>query len=203
MNPGASGQSPGWPGQRARLDRSRMDRVGARNYGLGHFRYLVFGDPAWTVAQFNFASDIVRAEALGRVHRQHPRSQSAAILRSRRQADSVPRLERSADFTLATARSTTAEWCEALGGARSSESLPTVHGAGHGPLRRRRRSNTFEMVGALEEWVEHGKAPAASPRHMHQQPRRSDAAALSLSAGRVYKGTGSTDDAANFVCRVP
>ena len=34
----------------------------ARATGLDHFRFLVFNDPAWDVAKFNFGSDIARAE---------------------------------------------------------------------------------------------------------------------------------------------
>jgi feruloyl esterase len=70
-------------------------------------------------------------------------------------------------------------------------------GGGEGP-------NTFDMVSALESWVEQGKAP--------------DAIVASRSAGgavertrplcpypqvATYKGSGSTNDAANFTCATP
>jgi feruloyl esterase len=65
-------------------------------------------------------------------------------------------------------------------------------------------TSTFDMLGALEQWVEQRKAPAQIP-------------ALRVSNGAVdrtrllcpypqvatYKGTGSTDEAANFACKVP
>ena len=38
----------------------------ARATGLDQFRFLVFGDPNWTIQQFNFESDIVRAEETDR-----------------------------------------------------------------------------------------------------------------------------------------
>ena len=67
-------------------------------------------------------------------------------------------------------------------------------GGGEGP-------NTFDMLTVLDEWREHGKAPA-------------EVVASHLTAGKVdrtrplcpypqmarYNGTGSIDEAANFVC---
>jgi feruloyl esterase len=65
-------------------------------------------------------------------------------------------------------------------------------------------TDSFDAVAALDAWVEKGQAPT-------------EIIATSVTAGRVnrsrplcpypqvasYKGTGSTDDAANFVCKVP
>ena len=38
----------------------------ARATGLDQFRFIVFGDPSWTIQRFNFDSDIVRAEEIDR-----------------------------------------------------------------------------------------------------------------------------------------
>jgi len=70
-------------------------------------------------------------------------------------------------------------------------------GGGEGP-------NVFDKVGPLDQWVAQGRPPAAI-------------VASHLTAGKVdrsrplcpypqtakYTGTGSIDDAANFVCAVP
>ena len=112
----------------------------ARATGLEQFRYLTFADPEWTIDRFNFETDIVLAEerdddtlnALdpnlkpffdrgGKLLSYHgwarpadlPR-QRHAVLRARRRHDWQPR-----------------------GGPRL---LPPLHGAGDGPLRRRRRT---------------------------------------------------------------
>ena len=37
--------------------------------------------------------------------------------------------------------------------------ISPVHGAGHDPLSRRSGTDTFEMLPALERWVEKGEAP--------------------------------------------
>ena len=65
-------------------------------------------------------------------------------------------------------------------------------------------TSTFDMVGALEQWVEKGKAPdqiVASHRQAGKVDRTRPLCAYPMVAG--YKGTGSIDDAANFVCKTP
>ncbi len=68
-------------------------------------------------------------------------------------------------------------------------------GGGEGP-------NTFDMVAVIEGWVERGDAP--------DQIIASHAANGTVDRTRplcpypqqaVYRGTGSSDEAANFVCR--
>ena len=63
--------------------------------------------------------------------------------------------------------------------------------------------NTFDMVSALEQWVEAGKAPdqivATITRPTAMLDRSRPLCPYPQVA--VYKGTGSTDDAANFACR--
>jgi feruloyl esterase len=64
--------------------------------------------------------------------------------------------------------------------------------------------NTFDMLTALEEWVEKGKAPeriVASHLTAGVVDRTRPLCVYPRVA--VYTGTGSTDDAANFNCRLP
>ena len=92
---------------------------------------------------------------------------------------------------------------KALGGASragASVRLFMVPGMGHcgggdGP-------NAFDAVTALERWVEHGQAPeqmVASHSTNGVVDRTRPLCPYPQVA--VYKGTGNTDDAANFVCR--
>ena len=94
---------------------------------------------------------------------------------------------------------------DALGGAanvQGSYRLFMVPGMGHcgggeGP-------NSFDMVGALEQWVEHGKAPDRGvASHLTNNVVDRTRPLCPYPQVASYKGTGSTDDAANFVCRVP
>ena len=63
----------------------------------------------------------------------------------------------------------------------------------------------FDSIGVLEEWVEKGKVPdrivaAHFPRGA--QPAKADRTRPLCAYPQVakYKGSGSTDDASNFVC---
>jgi Tannase and feruloyl esterase. len=91
---------------------------------------------------------------------------------------------------------------KALGGpsrTAASVRLFMVPGMGHcsggeGP-------NTFDVVSALERWVEQGQPPdriVASHSTNNVVDRTRPLCPYPQVA--AYKGTGSTDDAANFVC---
>jgi feruloyl esterase len=93
----------------------------------------------------------------------------------------------------------------ALGGAdkvHGSYRLFMAPGMGHcgggaGP-------NTFDMVTALEQWVEQGKAPdqiLASHATKGVVDRTRPLCPYPQLA--VYNGTGSIDEAANFTCKAP
>jgi len=92
---------------------------------------------------------------------------------------------------------------EALGGAsrvQGSYRLFMAPGMAHcaggeGP-------NTFDMVAALEQWVEHHQAPdqiVASHATNGVVDRTRPLCPYPQVA--TYKGAGSTDEAASFVCR--
>lgn len=63
--------------------------------------------------------------------------------------------------------------------------------------------NTFDKIGALDQWVEQGKAPAsivASHSTGGKVDRTRPLCPYPQTA--VYKGSGSIDDAANFACKL-
>jgi feruloyl esterase len=70
-------------------------------------------------------------------------------------------------------------------------------GGGEGP-------NTFDQVGAIQQWVEQGKAPEQMIAS-HSDKGTVDRTRPLCPYPQVarYKGTGSTDDAANFSCALP
>jgi feruloyl esterase len=70
-------------------------------------------------------------------------------------------------------------------------------GGGNGP-------NTFDSLRALEEWVEHGHAPQAIiASHLTNGVVDRTRPLCPYPQTAVYKGSGSSDDAANFTCRSP
>jgi feruloyl esterase len=84
--------------------------------------------------------------------------------------------------------------------AMSSVRLFMALGMGH--CRGGEGADTFDAVTALEQWVEHGKAPDQI-RASHATNGVADRTRPLCPYPQVatYKGSGSIDDAANFACQ--
>ena len=174
----------------------------ARTTGLDQFRFIVFADPSWTIQQFNADADIARAEQVdgNTVNALEPNlkpfiDRGGKLIQYHGWSDP--------QITPGSSVQYYARAVEASGGAAKvsgSYRLFLVPGMGHcgggeGP-------NTFDMVTALEQWVEAGKAP--------DQIQASQASGGRVTRTRplcpypqvaAYQGTGSIDEAANFTCR--
>jgi hypothetical protein len=77
-----------------------------------------------------------------------------------------------------------------------------------GFTRANRRGKIIQWLSALERWVEHGVAPEriVAVKYVNDAPAQEIQRTRPLCAYpkvAVYKGTGNTDNAANFDCRNP
>jgi feruloyl esterase len=65
-------------------------------------------------------------------------------------------------------------------------------------------TDRFDVISAMEQWVEKGKAPDSilASRYAGDKVDRTRPLCPYPQVA-VYRGTGSTDDAANFACKAP
>ena len=175
--------------------------AGPQPYGIAleAFKYVAFGDPAWDPASLNPATDIPRLERQaagfeppssnlkpffshgGKLLLYHGWSdQQVAPMNSITYFDSVLK-------------------ASGKNAAGKSIALYLVPGMGHcqgGP-----GTDSFDKVAAIQEWINTGSAPAqivASHRSSGTTDRTRPLCQYPLVA--KYRGSGSTDDAANFSC---
>jgi len=169
---------------------------------IDHYKYVVFKDAAWDWRTFDIDRDVATADRVdnGTINAINPNIQpfterGGKLLMYHGWADQLVAPGTSINYYNSVVK--------ALGGpakTAASVRLFMVPGMGHcgggdGP-------NTFDAVTALERWVEQGQAPdqmVASHSTNGVVDRTRPLCPYPQVA--VYKGTGSTDDAANFVCR--
>jgi len=179
---------------------------GAQPLGISsdHFKYVVFQDPNWDYRTFTFERDIVRAEQIDAdtVNALDPNlkpffDRGGKLLQYHGWSDPQISPGNSVQYYKRVS--------ERIGGPdkiHGSYRLFMVPGMGHcgggeGP-------SSFDMVGALEQWVEKSRVPdqiVASRVRDAKVDRTRPLCPYPQVAS--YKGTGNTDDAASFVCKEP
>ena len=168
------------------------------------YQYLVFNDPKWDYHTLDPAKDVAAADkAVGAIMNSADPNLKPFFSHGGKLIH-VSRLGRSRNSAHVQRRVLQERrgegWRREEGG--DSIRLFMVPGMGHcaggdGP-------NTFNSMAALSQWVEQGKAPEQIvASHSTRGAGGPHPSSVPVSADRVYKGSGSTDDAANFSCKVP
>ena len=170
--------------------------------GIDHWKYVVFKDPNWDYKTLNFDSDIALADKQdnGSINAIDPNlkpflSRGGKLLQYHGWSDQLIPPQSSVNYYKSV--------LDALGGAgkvRDSYRLFMAPGLAHcaggdGP-------SNFDMLTALEQWVENGKAPdQITASHVTNGKVDRTRPLCPYPQAATYKGTGSIDDAANFVCK--
>jgi feruloyl esterase len=192
----ASGFSPG-----SELGWNTM--AGAQPFGLGTdlFKYIVFSDPNWDYKTFNFDSDIdktLKADN-GVMNALDPNlkpyfDRGGKVIQYHGWSD--PQI--APGTSVAYYQSVV----DKLGSSTvmKSHRLFMVPGMNH--CQGGDGTDNFDMLAALEQWVEKGTAPDQVPAsHLTNGAVTKTRPLCPYPQVASYKGTGSTDEAANFVCK--
>lgn len=177
---------------------------GPQPFGLAqsYFQHIFSGTQAWDFRSLNFDSDVAFADKQdnGTLNAVNPNlskyfSRGGKLIQYHGWNDPMIAPQGSVDYYRNVA--------ETMGGEKKIEDsyrlfmVPGMNhcGGGDGP-------SVFDMLSDLEEWVEKGNAPnriIASRINNGKIDRTRPLCPYPQVA--KYKGTGSTDDAANFVCQ--
>jgi feruloyl esterase len=168
------------------------------------FKYVMFKDPNWDAMKLNFDSDIAMADKIdnGLNNAINPDiskffGHKGKLLMYHGWNDQLIAPGNSINYYNSVAKK--------LGGvAKIDQSMRLFMTPGMNHCNGGDGPNTFDAVTLMEQWVEQGKAPEkmiASHSTQGQMDRTRPLCAYPQTA--VYNGSGSTNEAASFSCKLP
>ena len=166
------------------------------------FQQMIFKNPAWDYKTLNFDADMALVDTIekGNINAMDANlqpflSRGGKLIQYHGWADQQIPPGTSPEYYQAVV--------ERAGGAdkvKSGYRLFMVPGMGH--CGGGDGTATFDMLAALERWVEKSQAPDSIPASRVVDGRADRTRPLcSYPQAASYKGSGSTDEASNFVCR--
>jgi len=171
------------------------------SYAVDYFKHVVFKNPSWSPASLGFGVDV--AEAYPAAHQifdaNDPRlgafaGRGGKLLMYQGWAEPGIPPGHIVNYYAAVKAQTA--------GAESAVRLFMVPGMGH--CGGGDGASTFDMVPALDRWVETGTAPERIPASRVRNGKVDRTRPLCAYPRYArYSGTGSMDDAASFICAAP
>jgi feruloyl esterase len=198
-----SGQ-PVWPGREWGSEMGWLNHSGKEpsSYAAEVYRYLVFQNPEWDYRSFDFDADVPKAEKALRETMDFVNpdlrpffEHGGKLIQYHGWNDPGVAPQGSVNYYRAVA-------ARSGGNVNERYRLFMVPGMGH--CGGGDGTSTFNMISALEQWVEAGQAPDSIPASRVRNGVADRTRPLCpYPQVAVYKGAGSTDEAANFACRIP
>jgi len=197
---------PVWPGREWGSEIGWVNHSGKEpsSYAADVYRYVVFQNPHWDYRNFDFERDVPLAEKALKetMDSVNPDlrpffEHDGKLIQYHGWNDPGVAPQGSVNYYRAVAAKT-----GGLGALSDRYRLFMVPGMGH--CGGGDGTSTFNMIGALEQWVEDGHAPDSIPASRLRNGAVDRSRPLCpYPQVAAYKGSGSTDEAANFACRVP
>ncbi len=169
---------------------------------VDHFKYVVFQDPNWDWRTFNFDSHVALTDKTDPgINATDPNltrflGRGGKLLMYHGWSDPLIAPLNSVNYYQSVV--------EHMGPAKTGDFIRLFMAPGVGHCRGGEGPDEFDMVSAIEQWVENGKAPdrILASRITNGVTERTRPLCPYPQVAR-YKGTGSPADAASFECRLP
>ena len=168
-----------------------------------YYRYVVFKDPNWTVQRFDLERDVTLADAQdhGTINATEPNlsrfvGRGGKLLMYHGWSDALVSPQNTIDYYKSVV--------DAIGPRKAQDAVRLFMVPGMGHCGGGDGTSSFDPMSAMEQWAERAQAPAQMTAS-HLTNGRVDRTRPLCPYPQVakYKGTGSTDNASNFICQQP
>jgi len=168
-----------------------------------YYRYVVFKDANWTVQRFDLERDVALADAQdhGTINATEPNlstfvGRGGKLLMYHGWSDAIVSPQNTIDYYKSVV--------DAIGPRKTQDAVRLFMVPGMGHCGGGEGTSSFDPMRAMEPWAERAKAPAQiTASHVTNGLVDRTRPLCPYPQVAKYKGTGSTDNASNFICQRP